>query len=206
VASRELILPALSIFDDIARTDNPDEMHEGNMEQLIARRWGEMNLNVVLFPRMFFTCAKPGDKTRWSHGGDIRTTPDHIKELGIAVKYKPEYVDSANYCHEHKLDPTTSTPTDATSAAAAPPQAPVPISSDKSTLHKIGLFLGLRTESPTSYPTAMPTTTKPATATPTDTQAMTPTNSPTEVPTKVPTAAPTGIPTDAPTSSPLPLI
>ena len=120
VASRELIMPALSIFDDIARTDNPDEMQEGNMEQLIERRWRDMNLTVVLFPRMFFTCAKPGDKTRWDHGGDIHNTPDHIKELGIAVKYTQEYVDSANYCHEQKLDPTTSTPTDATSAAAVP--------------------------------------------------------------------------------------
>ena len=120
VASRELIMPALSIFDDIARTDNPDEMQEGNMEQLIERRWRDMNLTVVLFPRMFFTCAKPGDKTRWMFGGDIHNTPDHIKELGIAVKYTQEYVDSANHCHEQKLDPTTSMPTDATSAAAVP--------------------------------------------------------------------------------------
>ena len=93
------------------------------------------------------------------------------------------------------------------SAADPPPPVPVPVptASDKTTLHKIGLFLGLRTESPTLYPTAMPTTATPTTATPTDTPSMTPTNSPTEVPTEVPTAAPTGIPTDAPTSSPLPL-
>ena len=102
---------------------------------------------------------------------------------------------------------SASAASNATSAAAVPPPppAPVPTSLDKSTLHKIGLFLGLRTESPTSYPTAVPTTAKPTTATPTDTPTMTPTNSPIEVPTKVPTAAPTGIPTDAPTSSPLPL-
>jgi len=102
---------------------------------------------------------------------------------------------------------SASAASNATSAAAVPPPppAPVPTSLDKSTLHKIGLFLGLQTESPTSYPTAVPTTAKPTTATPTDTPTMTPTNSPTEVPTKVPTAAPTGIPTDAPTSSPLPL-
>ena len=104
VASRELIMPALSIFDDIARTDNPNEMHEGNMEQLIARRWRDMNLNVVLFPRMFFTCAKPGDKTRWVHGGDSHRTPDHIKELGIALKYPVEYDETEKYCHKHKLD------------------------------------------------------------------------------------------------------
>ena len=102
---------------------------------------------------------------------------------------------------------SASTTSNATSAAAAPPPPPAPVStsSDRSTLHKIGLFLGLRTESPTSYPTAVPTTAKPTTAMPTDTPSMTPTNSPTEVPTQVPTADPTGIPTDAPTSSPLPL-
>jgi len=98
---------------------------------------------------------------------------------------------------------SASTASNATSAAAAPPPAPVPTSSDESTLHKIGLFLGLRSESPTSYPTAMPTTATPTTATPTDTPTMTPTNSPTEVPTEVPTAAPTGIPTDAPIIDPL---
>ena len=100
---------------------------------------------------------------------------------------------------------SASAASNATSAAAAPPPPPalVPASSDKSTLHKIGLFLGLQTESPTSYPTAIPTTATPTTATPTDTPSMTPTNSPTEVPTEVPTAAPTGIPTDAPIIDPL---
>jgi hypothetical protein len=83
VVSRELIMPALSIFDDIARTDNPDEMLDGNMKSLIARRWRDMNLNVVSFEGMFFACSKPGDTTRWNHGGDIHRTPDHIKELGI---------------------------------------------------------------------------------------------------------------------------
>jgi hypothetical protein len=93
-----------------------------------------------------------------------------------------------------------------TSAATAPfPSAPVPTSSKKSTFHKIGLFLRLRTESPTSYPTTMPTTATPTTSTPTDTPSMTPINSPTEVPTEVPTAAPTVIPTDALTPPPLPL-
>ena len=91
-----------------------------------------------------------------------------------------------------------------TSAAAPPPPVPVPVptSSDKTALHKIGIFLGLRTESPTSYPTAMPTTAKPTTATPTATPTMTPTDSPTDVPTETPTSAPTVAPTDAPTSSP----
>jgi uncharacterized protein YsxB (DUF464 family)/tetrahydromethanopterin S-methyltransferase subunit F len=103
VASRELIIPALSIFDDIARTDNPDEMNESSMETLIARRWRDMNLNVVLFERMFFTCAKPGDTTRWKKS-DIHSTPDHIKELGIALKYPKEYFASEKYCKWHKLD------------------------------------------------------------------------------------------------------
>ena len=100
---------------------------------------------------------------------------------------------------------SASAASNATSAAAAPPPPPalVSASSDKSTLHKIGLFLGLQTESPTSYPTAMPTTATPTTATPTDTPSMTPTNSPTEVPTEVPTATPTGNPTDAPIIDPL---
>jgi hypothetical protein len=85
----------------------------------------------------------------------------------------------------------------AASKASTAAKLPVPASSsDKSTLHKIGLFLGLQTKSPMSHPTAMPTMATPTLATPTDTPTMTPTNSLTEVHTKVLTAASTGVLTD----------
>lgn len=58
-----------------------------NMEVFIKSCWQKMKLNVTLFDRMFFTCAVPGDKTRWTKGGDLSKTPEHLKKLGLTLKY-----------------------------------------------------------------------------------------------------------------------
>ncbi len=98
VASDATILRALSIIDNVAKTENPRELEDNNVEHLIKRRWSNMNLTVIAFNRMMFTCAVTGDKTRW---GEPKSnfTPSEILALGIALKYPDEYYDAKRYCH-----------------------------------------------------------------------------------------------------------
>ncbi len=95
VAPRALIIRALSIVDDVAQ--NREILEDKNVESLIKRRWQGMNLSVVSFNRMMFTCAVTGDMTRWRRA-NIAVTPTAIRALGIALKYPGEYYLAKRYC------------------------------------------------------------------------------------------------------------
>ena len=99
VAHRDLIIPALSLLDNVMKTGKKGKrVTATNMEVFIKRCWQKMKLNVTLFDRMFFTCAVPGDKTRWMKGGDLSKTPEHLKKLGLALKYPNEFKAAERYC------------------------------------------------------------------------------------------------------------
>jgi hypothetical protein len=92
VAPRALILPALSIVDDVADTMySSGKLKFNSVETLIMHRWKNMGLSVVFFDRMMFTCAVSGDKTRWK-------IPGPLKVLGVSLKYPKEFAMTKAHC------------------------------------------------------------------------------------------------------------
>ncbi|KAL3800679.1 hypothetical protein HJC23_006141 [Cyclotella cryptica] len=97
ICGKELFLRAIDIYPTIVQ--HPTKFVDNswkrlNPEKLIKQRWQEENLwrSVRRFRRVMFTCAVPGDQTRW------RPMGEDIVEEGVYLKYQKEYVSSKNYC------------------------------------------------------------------------------------------------------------
>lgn len=102
VASADTILDAIHILEPVLLNPFPykdilqAEHFRGNPEALIKRRWKKVGLwnnnRRGKFPRVMFTCAVPGDTTRWQVPGN--TT---VRE-GVLLKYENEYVEAKRVC------------------------------------------------------------------------------------------------------------
>ena len=98
VVSRELFLRAIDIIFTPVR--HPTKYVDSELterygpEKLIKRRWTEENLwdSVRRFHRVMFTCAVPGDQTRWS-----KMSADAVSE-GVHLKYPKEHTRAKEYC------------------------------------------------------------------------------------------------------------
>jgi len=108
VVSSELFLRAIDIYPTLVRhpTKYVDsewtserwgrDQSRPNPEKLIKRRWMEENLwdSVRRFNRVMFTCAVPGDQTRWK-----QMSADAVSG-GLHLKYPKEYKQSKEFCQE----------------------------------------------------------------------------------------------------------
>lgn len=91
------VLKALNVLPPLLA--NPEKYQENlgrvksNTEQLLYQRWTEEKLgdSIGRFRRMFFTCAQPGDVTRYKKMGNV--TPE-----GVHLKYVDEYEASRGTC------------------------------------------------------------------------------------------------------------
>ena len=102
VAPSEKILQVLNITPPLLR--NPIEylkvlaeldinLKSINPERLIRHRWNMQGIKYEKFRRMMFTCAVPGDKTRWKEGD-----PNNRGPQGVMPKYFGEYKLSNRTC------------------------------------------------------------------------------------------------------------
>lgn len=101
VVSRANILDALDIFptllnnpsiiDDIPKANGIKKV---NPEVVLKYVWTmEKNLTIGYFPRVMFTCASSGDKTRWRKPkGPVPGVP------GLSMKYVKEYTATQKSC------------------------------------------------------------------------------------------------------------
>lgn len=97
VVSQELFLQAIDIIFTPVRhpTKYVDlEWDDFNPERLIKQRWVEENLwdSVRRFHRVMFTCAVPGDPTRWMK------MSANVTNQGVHLKYPDEYTQARKYC------------------------------------------------------------------------------------------------------------
>jgi hypothetical protein len=101
VAPAEKILQVLDILPPLLRHPSEfikflgDMYHETNTtnaEKLLLRRWHMQGIIADKFPRMMFTCAVLGDRTRW-WGPSPRLGPH-----GVNLKYEGEYDQSKVTC------------------------------------------------------------------------------------------------------------
>ena len=99
VVSRELFLRAIDIIFTPVRhptkyVDLKWKKSFSNPEGLIKRRWVEENLwdSVRRFHRVMFTCAVPGDTSRWQ-----KMSANAVSQ-GVHLKYPKEYTQAKKYC------------------------------------------------------------------------------------------------------------
>jgi hypothetical protein len=101
VAPAEKILQVLDILPPLLRHpseflkflgDMYNETKNTNAEKLLLRRWHMQGIIGETFPRMMFTCAVPGDETRWWPPSP-RLGPN-----GVNLKYEGEYDQSKVTC------------------------------------------------------------------------------------------------------------
>ena len=105
VVNSTLVLDALNILPPLL--EHPEDYSKllekisGNPERLIWRRWLRMKLlrYVKRFDRMMFTCAAPGDATRWKSMSE-----EKVKE-GVHLKYRLEYKESQATCESRSSTP-----------------------------------------------------------------------------------------------------
>ena len=92
VASKSNVLKALNIVPPLVLNPGKYVGFEGNPERLIKLRLEEESVQVQRFPRMMFTCAVPGDQTRWRK---MKSKP--VAE-GVNLKYEKEYYETKRVC------------------------------------------------------------------------------------------------------------
>ena len=92
VASKSNVLKALDIVPPLVVDPGKYEGFEGIPEMLIKLRLEEESIQVQRFPRMMFTCAVPGDSTRWQ-----RMWSKPVAE-GVHLKYGWEYLETKRVC------------------------------------------------------------------------------------------------------------
>ena len=92
VASKSNVLKALDIVPPLILDPGKYEGFVGNPEILIKLRLEEESIQVQRFPRMMFTCAIPGDPTRWQ-----KMWSKPVAE-GVHPKYGLEYLETKRVC------------------------------------------------------------------------------------------------------------
>ena len=100
VMNRKQVLKVLNILPPIILKPKQYMYKVLNPEILIKQRWIEEGLwsSVRRFDRMMFTCAVPGDISRWkSHSNSVLTSE------GVYLKYKHEYDDAKTTCSKMLL-------------------------------------------------------------------------------------------------------
>ena len=92
VASKRDLFKVLNILPPLVRHPERYEHFIGSPESFIKLRWTQQSLQVRRFPRMMFTCAAPGDGTRWKP-----MSPEVVAE-GVHLKYRDEYDQTKHVC------------------------------------------------------------------------------------------------------------